>query len=255
MAAAAATGCPFLDGVLSRENTTPCVITSFIRFMDVLMMSLAPDLDPNSGYPSPSGLFLSHRKPYEEGPVRERVYRTTFEISQRDSKRDIVLSEDRNSRMSDLILNGGDTEGKLSFSFSDGNDNQDLMSLSFKVKDMKQQAFFISMIGRLIDETDGLPVGDYSPTRTIVERHFQYRPNTIEEGESSHRDVLEKRVCDWTIVKSTTPESRDDIHNFVYGGVHEEKTILYFEEPKRHRRMVPKEEFFIFSKIVGDALV
>ncbi len=250
---AAATGCPFLNGILSRENTTPCIITSLIKLMDMLMMTLAPDLD---------NLILSHYNPYEEeeGPVvRQRTFRITFEISQRDAKRDIILSEDRHSRMNDLLLNGGDAEGKFSFSFYDGGDDhdtiQDLMSLNFKIKDIKSQAFLATMIIQLTNATDGLPIADHSPTRTIVERHFQYRPKTEEEGESSHRDVLQNRVCDWTTVKITTPESRDDVFNFVYGDDYEEKTILYYGEPKRHRRMTPKEEFFIFSKIVGDALV
>lgn len=251
--AAAESGCPFLDEIISHENTTPCVITSLIRIMDILMMTLAPDFVSDSGFTR--NFFLSHCKPYEEGPVQERTYKFTFMVYQRDAKKDIILSEDRHSRMNDLLLNGGDAECRLSFSFSDGNDDQDLMSLNFKMKDMKSQAFLGTMIRRFINASDGLPVADYSPTRTIVERHFQYRPKTEEEGESSHRDVLQNRVCDWTIVKTTTPESRDDVHNFVYGGEHEEKTILYYGEPKRHRRMTPKEEFFIFSKITGDALV
>lgn len=253
--AAAETGCPFLDEIISGENTTPCIITSLIKILDVLMMTLAPDFVSDSGYTR--NFFLSHCKPYEEGPVQERIYKFTFMVFQRDAKKDIILSEDRHSRMNDLLLNGGDAECRLSFSFYDlgRGDEQDLMSLNFKMKDLKSQAFLGTMIRRLINASDGLPIADHSPTRTIVERHFQYRPKTEEEGESSHRDVLQNRVCDWTTVKITTPQSRDDVFNFVYGDDYEEKTILYYGEPKRHRRMTPKEEFFIFSKIVGDALV
>lgn len=239
---ATATGCPFLNGLISPENTTPCIITSLIKLMDMLMMTLAPDLA------SSSNLILSHHNPYEEEEglaIRQRTFRITFEISQRDAKREIILSEDRNDRMNDLLLDGGDSEGKFSFSFYDGgDDHQDLMSFNFKIKDIKSQAFLATMIIQLTNATDGLPIGDYSPVRTIVERHFQYRPKT---EKTSHREVLENRVCDWTTVKTTTPESRDDVFNFVYGGDYERKTVLYYEEPKRHRRMVPKEEFFIFS--------